>query len=95
MDEKKDFTACKDYVILKLVKLPPKLSEGGIIIPESAQKEKDKYEAVVYDIGETKEPATFKIGDKVVFNQYDTKNVDRHGNYYVVCRAVSIMATYQ
>ncbi|HUS51105.1 MAG TPA: co-chaperone GroES [Candidatus Paceibacterota bacterium] len=93
MSEKKVFTACNNYVILRVEKIAPKLSEGGIIIPLTAQKEGDKHEAYLYDIG-PKAEVTCKIGDRVIFNQYDAKALEDKKQQFIVCKDVSIMAVY-
>lgn len=92
-DNIKGFKACSHYVVLKLEKSKLKLSEGGIIIPDIAQKKEDKWAAYVFDIG-PKAEVTCKIGDRVVFNQYDAKALSKDGSEYIVCQDKNIMAIY-
>ncbi len=87
------FKACGNYVILKLKKAPPKTTESGIIIPDIAKSKEDTFMAFVFDIG-PEAKVSCKIGDRVVFNQFDAKAVRKDKIEYIILQDRNIMAVY-
>ncbi len=91
-----DVKATGNYVVLKFESVERELfrKQGKIFVPNS--NEKETYKPTIYSIGpEVKDPS-FKIGDEVVFNQYDmNKFGDDTGQIYGVVQAHNIMAVLE
>ncbi len=75
-----------------------KISKGGIVIPDSAEKEKPmkgKVIAVglgkVNDKGETR-PVAVKVGDTVLFKKYGPDEIEMDGKKYLVGDEDDILA---
>ena len=86
---KKPIRATGNYVILKLVKVKKdEKTKGGILLVNN----KEKYKAIVFDIGPDVKDVNFKEGDNVVFNEYDKKAVDVDDDIYIIVQAKSVMA---
>ena len=89
---------CGRYVLLEFFKgeKVQKESSGGIVMPGFV--EKPDY-AILRSVGEkvdlTKE--TFKLGDKIFFNEYDAKQIDDFDTerHFILTKAESIMASYE
>jgi co-chaperonin GroES (HSP10) len=85
------------YVLLLLEKAPQKITNSGIIIPDGDSpslaegQQKAKYIASIFAVG-PEARGSFKIGDFVAFNNYDSMKMERYGKYYVLTRDSSIMA---
>ncbi len=95
-----------DYVILKIkVSKAPNLnlSAGGIITGTPKEGESaDRVDFVVHDIGSGIKDVNFKIGDRVIVNDYDMKFVANTDNEfaadyvkYVLTKPGSIMAVVE
>jgi co-chaperonin GroES (HSP10) len=85
----KGYIPCGNYVVLEAKKVPPKTTPNGIIVPDIGKERKDLYEAYIFAIGPEVKEVKFKVGDRVVFNQYDSKIVEKDG-----VQDKSIMAVY-
>ena len=84
---KKDFIPMHNYVLLKLVKVDDEKRESGLILVGG----KDRYDAIVEEIG-LEAKGEFKIGDVVVFNEYDKKVIERNNVTYILIQDRSVMA---
>ncbi len=85
-------------VLVQLKKGKP-VSEGGIIMPETANREPgDQLEATVVTLGSGKldegKKHTFevKVGDVVLLSSYSGTKLERNGNEYVVVKESDIVA---
>lgn len=80
----------KDVIVLKKYD-PPKQSEGGIVIPESATKEPnvDKVGEVLHVGSDIK---CVKVGDKVAFSHYGANVVNLGGEMLVFVKEENILA---
>ncbi len=83
-----------------LVSLPPReeKTQSGIIIPETAEREKPEQGKViavgsgrVTDSGETV-PVSVKVGDTVVFSKYGYDEITVDGETYYILREENILA---
>lgn len=101
--------ASGEYVVLKFEKVEDENNElykkkKGIWLPNGEntesgppQQQKQSLQAYVHDIGPAvKDDADFKVGDIVIFNDYDVKFVGdfEEGGMYGITKAQSVMATY-
>lgn len=108
MREIKEIDATGEYVVLKIVVKEEgddmyKKNKSGLLIPNqdsapTANTGSGKLQldhALVYKIGPKVDDDSFKVGDKVVFNDYDIKYVGSKENMFGITKASSIMATYE
>lgn len=105
MREIKEIEATGEYVILKMVVKEEgdmyKKNKSGLLVPnqdEPAQTSSGKLEldhALVYKIGPDVEKPSFKVGDRVIFNDYDIKYVGSKENMFGITKAGSVMAVYE
>ncbi len=86
-----------DHVIVKPLSLETK-SEGGIIIPDTVNKEKPEQGEVIAvgpgkrnDKGELN-AMSVKVGDKVVFTKYSPNEVKINNEKYLVLSESDILA---
>ena len=86
-----------DKVLLKRVDIEEKTA-GGIILPDTAEKDKPK-EAVVVAVGEgavkedgTRIPLTVKVGDKVLFSGWSNNEVKVNGEELLIIKESDIDA---
>ena len=95
-----------DYVVLKIKVSKAAnltLSTGGIITGTPKEGEStDRLDFVVHDIGVNVKDVNFKIGDRVIVNDYDMKFVANSDNEfaadfvkYVITKPGSIMAVVE
>lgn len=88
------------YVVIK--PLPAEeVTKSGIVIPDTANKEKPKQGEVVAvaatnmtDKG-TELPIEMKVGDKVLYGQYSGEDVKLDGVEYKICEMTSVRAIIQ
>ncbi len=88
-----------DRVLVRREDMPDKKSASGIIIPDTAQKEKSKLGTVIAvgpgrfgDEGDLI-PMTVKVGDKVIFNAgWDNEVSMGDDNEYFLVRESDILA---
>jgi len=85
------------YVVIKPLKAE-EVTKSGIVIPETANKEKPKEGEVVavadknitshgFDL-----PIEIKVGDKVLYGQYSGEEVKVDGVEYKICEMTSVRA---
>jgi chaperonin GroES len=86
-----------DYILIEPTSETEK-TESGIIIPETADKERPEQGKVVavgpgkmMDSGEIR-PMTIKKGEKVVFSKYGPTEISVDGKEYLMAREDDIMA---
>ena len=79
-----------DRVVVK-PKSEDEKTKAGIIIPESASKEKPKMGEVVA-IGELKEAKELKVGDTVVFSEYGYDEIEIDGEEYYILESKKLLA---
>ncbi len=86
-----------DRVVVKPIE-PEETTKGGIIIPDTASKEKPMMgEVVAVGDGAVKDdgsrrPMSVKVGDKVLFSKYSPEEIDIDGEKYLIMREDSILA---
>lgn len=88
-----DVKAVGNYVVLKFISVERELyrKRGEIWVPGEGDSE--AFKAVVHHIGPEVSEPVFKVGDEVVFNQYDMKAVgDEDGDKYGIVQGHNIMA---
>ena len=75
-----------------------KKTKSGIIIPDTAEKEKPQ-EGVVVAVGEGKhlengknQPVAVKKGDKVLYSKYGPSEIKVDGKEYLIAREEDILA---
>ena len=78
-----------------------KVSKGGIVLPETSEKEKPMQGTVVAvgpgkknDKGEL-QPMAVKVGDKVLFKKYGPDEVELDGKKYLVGDEDDILAVLE
>jgi len=82
-----DFIPLHNFVLLKLIKVDDEKSKSGLIIVGG----KDRYDAIV-ELKGPEAKGDFKVGDVVVFNEYDKKIIERSNITYIIVQDKSIMA---
>jgi co-chaperonin GroES (HSP10) len=90
---------CGEMVLLEFHKVEDEIfkkNKGGILVYNEKKDEKDKYYAIVKEIGPKVDRSTidFKEGDKVFYNEYDCKVFGDDENTYGLLKASSIWAVY-
>jgi len=85
------------YVVIK--PLPAEeVTKSGIVIPDTANKEKPKEGEVVavadknISSNGTELPIEVKVGDKVLYGQYSGEDVKVDGVEYKICEMTSVRA---
>ena len=94
----KDIQPCGEMVLLKFYEVKKDIfktnSSGIITFNQSANDEKQKYYALVEALGPDVKNVTFKVGDRVFYNDYDLKTFGDDETTYGMLKASSIWATY-
>lgn len=86
-----------DHIILESIK-EEMVTEGGIILPETAEKEKpQKGKVIAVGPGRLKDdgtriPLEVKVGDVVIFHQYGPSEIKIDKKEYLVAREDDIIA---
>lgn len=88
----------RDQVILETIP-EPELTKGGIILPDTAEKEKPEQGKVIAvgpgrptPDGKATIPLSVKKGDKVLFTKYGPTEVKVGGKEYLVVKEEDILA---
>jgi chaperonin GroES len=89
----KNIRPVEDFILIEFKPVEEEITESGIVIPDSAKKE--KHYAVIVSIGPKVEHRDYKIGNKVIFNDYDLKTVETTDRRFGLLRAGSIFAVYE
>lgn len=98
----RNFKPKKDYVLIRLEKKDGGMrkTKSGIVLPDMGESSPSKtaspstHNFIVDAIGP--EVKDLKIGDFVIFNEYDLKGVrDDDDNHYGICKEDSVFATYE
>lgn len=71
-------------------------TEGGIYLPSTEVKKEEQFTAVITHLGETfatmeDKDIPFKVGDKVIYSQYDVKPITIEGVEYLMCTEPAIV----
>ncbi|PIR87403.1 MAG: co-chaperone GroES [Candidatus Harrisonbacteria bacterium CG10_big_fil_rev_8_21_14_0_10_49_15] len=76
-----------------------KETKSGIVLPESADKERPRMGTIVAvgpgkwdDDGEKRVPMSVKVGDKVLFKKYGPDEVEVEGKEYLVGEEEDVLA---
>lgn len=86
-----------DYVLLEPIKEEEK-TKTGILLPESAEKEKpEQGKVVAVGPGRRDEkgnliPMQVKVGQKVLFKKYGPDEIKIDGKEYLICKEEDILA---
>ena len=76
-----------------------KKSKGGIIMVDApGEQKKEVFQAFIHSFGNKVKvmELDFKVGDLVVFNDYDIKNIeDSNHQVWAITKPESIMAKYE
>jgi chaperonin GroES len=91
---------CADYVLIESVKSEEK-TKSGIILPDSASKERPEQGKVVA-VGPGKKnkkgeivPVSIKAGDKVLFSKYGPNEIKVDGKEYLIAKEEDILAVIE
>lgn len=82
----------------RVLVMPAKTEEkiGGIIIPDTASKEKPTQGVIVAVGNGTKdEPMTLKAGDNVLYGKYAGTEIELEGEKYLIMRQSDVLAVVQ
>ena len=79
-----------DRVVVK-PKTEDEKTKAGIILPESASKERPKLGEVVA-VGELKEAKDVKVGDTVVFSEYGYDEIEIDKEKYYIMESKKLLA---
>ena len=85
------------YVVIKPL-AAEEVTASGIVIPDTANKEKPKQGEVVavadknISSSGTELPIELKVGDKVLYGQYSGEDVKLDGTEYKICEMTSVRA---
>ena len=82
----------------RVLVMPAKTEEkiGGIIIPDTASKEKPTQGVIVAVGNGTKdEPMTLKAGDNVLYGKYAGTEIELEGEKYLIMRQSDVVAVIE
>ena len=79
-----------DRVLVEPLRVDEK-SPSGIIIPDTAAKEKPK-QGTVIAVGELEEVTNVKVGDTVLFSDYGFDEVTVDGEDYYIIQSKNLLA---
>lgn len=82
----------------RVLVMPAKTEEkiGGIIIPDTASKEKPTQGVIVAVGNGTKdEPMTLKAGDNVLYGKYAGTEIELEGDKYLIMRQSDVLAVVE
>ena len=82
----------------RVLVMPAKTEEkiGGIIIPDTASKEKPTQGFIVAVGNGTKdEPMTLKAGDNVLYGKYAGTEIELEGEKYLIMRQSDVLAVVE
>jgi co-chaperonin GroES (HSP10) len=97
----KNIKPCGKMVLLKFYEVKQEtfdVSKSGILtFNQNTNDEKKKYYALVEAIGPDVDLSaiTFKVGDRVFYNDYDLKTFGDKENTYGMLKAENVWATYE
>lgn len=90
---------CGKMVVLKFIEIKDTdlftMKNGLLISNPKATDEKKRVYATVFKIGPEVSNITFKVGDRVFYNDYDCKVFGDDETTYGLCKAESIFAVYE
>ena len=99
--KKVSFRPAGDRVLVKPEEMEDEKTASGIIIPDTAQKEKPE-RGVVVAVGEGKRnekgdilPMRYKVGDKVMFSKYGYDEITIGDVEYYVITEANILGTFK
>ena len=67
-------------------------TEGGIIIPDTAQEKPQKGKVIAVGNGTKDEPMTVKVGDSVLYGKYSGTELALNGDEYLIMKESDIFA---
>ncbi len=89
-----------DHILLESIK-PQEKTEGGIFLPDTAEKEKSE-QGVVIAVGPGKKtedgkllPVSVAPGQKVLFTKYGPNEIKIDGKEYLIAREDDIIAVIE
>lgn len=90
----------RDHVVIEPMP-QEEVSKGGIVLPDTASKERpEQGKVVAVGAGKTLENGQklapqVKVGDKVLFTKYGPNEVKVDGKEYLVCKEEDILAVLE
>ncbi|OUV56306.1 MAG: co-chaperone GroES [Flavobacteriales bacterium TMED113] len=72
--------------------LPAEEKVGGIYIPDTAQEKPQKGKVVAVGPGNTENPITLKVGDKILYGKYSGTEIKYEGSEYLIMRESDVLA---
>jgi chaperonin GroES len=97
MTKKINIKPLADYVLIEPIKEEEK-TKAGILLPESAEKEKpEKGKVIAVGPGRRDEkgnliPLSVKVGDTVLFKKYGPDEIKVDDKEYLICKEEDILA---
>jgi chaperonin GroES len=97
MAKKINIKPLADYVLIEPIKEEEK-TKAGILLPESAEKEKpEKGKVIAVGPGRRDEkgnliPVSVKVGQTVLFKKYGPDEIKVEGKEYLICKEEDILA---
>jgi chaperonin GroES len=97
MAKKINIQPLADYVLIEPIKEEEK-TKAGILLPESAEKEKpEKGKVIAVGPGRRDEkgnliPVSVKVGQTVLFKKYGPDEIKVEGKEYLICKEEDILA---
>jgi len=89
-----------DYILIEPIKEEEK-TKSGILLPETADKEKSEQGKVIA-VGPGKRtsddkiiPMSVKVGQKVLFAKYDPREIKVDGKEYLIAKQEDILAVIE
>ena len=72
--------------------LPAENKVGGIYIPDTAQEKPQKGKVVAVGPGNTENPVTLKVGEKILYGKYSGTEIKYEGIDYLIMRESDVLA---
>ena len=72
--------------------LPAEEKVGGIYIPDTAQEKPQKGKVVAVGPGNTDNPVTLKVGEKILYGKYSGTEIKYEGREFLIMRESDVLA---
>ena len=88
-----DIKPVGNFILIKFEKVPDtKVSEAGIITV--TPKGQEQHHALIHKVGKDVQSDEFKIGDKVIFDEYGAKVIELENDRVAIIKPENVFATY-
>ena len=72
--------------------LPAEEKVGGIYIPDTAQEKPQKGKVVAVGPGNSDNPVTLKVGEKILYGKYSGTEIKYEGSEFLIMRESDVLA---